>query len=272
MKKLIFLSLFLITLISCESDNTRMDKAKEKVSSFMSNLMFDNYDLMYKAYPDFKKVKSYWKLKDFKIKSCYIDEQKVVTVIGESGIKQVLFEIKKVDGNYFITKSKGLCSDFESELYKFCKKIGCIGTNSYDSEISEICGTKQFEFSRLVQKIKDNIEENVILENHTVTKNYGWLSGDVTLKNYSIFSIPGRTYSLYINYIDGQGNIVFTSKEVLNFDNIPYNQSKTIHVFESNSNSFQKIGIKLKLTSTDFIESVLAENAQGYNCSYSNNL
>jgi hypothetical protein len=180
--------------------------------------------------------------------------------------------VEKIDGKYQISKSKGLSSDFNSNLYKYCKKIGCIGLNSYDSEISIICKDKEYEFNQLVRSIKETIENNVRMENHTVTKSYGCASGNITLKNYSRFTIRGYSYNLYVNYTDNQGNTIFTSKEMLNYESIPYGQSKTINVFENNSSSFQKVGIILKIINTEFIEDIIGEHAEGTNCNYTNNL
>jgi hypothetical protein len=269
--KTIFLFGVILILSSCETKEQKINKAKDVVQTFMTNVSFDNYDVMFKLYPSFKNVKTYWKLKDFNIKNATLNEN-VITVIGNSGDNEVLFEVEKVNNEYIITKSKGLSSDFNTNLYKYCKKIGCIGTSSYDEDISKICKENEFRFNQIVNSIKDEIEEKVYLSNHTVTKNYGWASGEITLKNHSRYSIPGYSYNLYVNYTDSQGNLLFTSKEMLNYENIQYGQSKTIRVFESNSRSFQKVGVSLKITNTTFIESIVAEYAEGYNCVYSGNL
>ncbi|MBP8994458.1 MAG: hypothetical protein KBG30_11710 [Bacteroidales bacterium] len=269
--KIIFVIGLIISLLSCESNEQKINKAKDAVQSFVTNLSFDNYDEMFKVYPSFKNVQTYWKLQDFNIKNSVLNENTII-LTGSSNEREILFEVEKIDGKYIITKSKGLSSYFNSNLYKYCKKIGCIGTKSYDADISKICKENEFQFNQLVKKIKGNIEDNVWMINHTVTKKYDWASGDITIKNNSRFTIPGYSYSLYVNYTDSKGNILFTSKEISNFESIPYGQSKTIHVFESNSSSFQKVGISLKIISTNFIEQIIAEYAEGYNCTYSDNL
>lgn len=180
--------------------------------------------------------------------------------------------MEKINGKYIIQKSKGLSSDFNSNIYKYCKKIGCISENNYDAEISKICKEKRPQFNLLVEKIKKNIEENILLENHTVTQQYDWASGDITIKNTSRFTIPSFSYNLYILYSDKNENIIFTSKEIANYESIPYGQSNTVHVFEQNTNSFEKVGVSLKIINSSFIEEIIAEYAEGNNCSYSNNL
>lgn len=271
MKNILKIIALAIILSSCETKEGKINSSKEVVITFVTNLSFDNYDLMYSSYPNFRDVKTYWKLKDFNISSAALNNN-IVTVVGKSENIEVLFEVEKIDGKYIITKSKGLSSDFNSNLYKFSKKIGCIGQNNYDAEISKICKDNEFEFNQLVKTIKNKIEESVNMENHTVTKNYGWASGDITLKNYSRFTIPGYSYNLYVVYTDSKGNTLFTSKEMMNFESIPFSQSKTISVFESNSRSFQKVGINLKIINTKFIEDIIGEYAEGRNCIYDGNL
>lgn len=269
--KIIFVIGLIVSLISCETKEQKINKAKDVVDAFVTNLSFDNYDKMFEIYPSFQGVQTYWKLPNFSIKNSVLNENSI-NLTGTSNEREILFEVEKIDGKYIITKSKGLSSDFNSNLYKYCKKIGCIGTNSYDVDISKICKENKFRYNQLIKEIKENIENSVSMVNHTVTKNYGYASGDITLKNNSSFTIPGRSYNLYVNYTDSKGNLLFTSKEMLNYESIPYEQSKTIHVFESNSSSFQKVGISLKIVSTNFIEQIVAEYAEGYNCKYSDNL
>ncbi len=271
MKNILIIIAIALILSSCETREGKINRSKETVMSFVTNLSFDNYDLMYKSYPYFRDVKTYWKLKDFNITSAVLNED-VVTIVGKSENIEVLFEVKKINGIYIITRSKGLSSDFNSNLYKYSKKIGCISQNIYDVEISRISKENEFEFNQLVKTIKDRIEESVIMENHTITKSYGWARGDITLKNYSRFTIPGSSYNLYVYYTDRKGNTLFTSKQSLNFESIPFGQSKTIRVFESNSSSFQKVGVNLKIINTKFIEDIIGEYAEGRNCVYAYNL
>lgn len=271
MNKIIILSILFLSLISCETDKNKIDKSEKTVTSFISNLQFDNYDLMYKSYPTFSGVKTYWKIKDFKITNTDINE-KTIVVYGKSLNHEILFEVEKINGDYQIIKSKGLSSDFNSYLYKFCKKIGCIGTGNYDIEISKICNDNRYIFNDLVSEIKKNIENNVNMENHTVTKSYGMATGDVTIKNYSRFTIPKFSYKVYVQYSDSKGKILFKSEETLAYSTIPFEQSITFYVSEMNSRSFKKIGIEFKITDTDFIKNIIADYAKGSNCNYSNNL
>lgn len=269
--RFLILSILSLGLYSCETDKSRMDKCNEIVKTFVANLPLDNYEILYKNYPDFQKVKRYWKVNDFKITNTTIDDDKTVSVIGVSEqLGSILFNIKKVNGKYLITNSKGLASVFNTSLYKYCKKIGCIGVNDYDKDISQICSDKEDEFKSLVYRIKNDIQQNVMIQNNNLSNNYGYVTGDVTVKNYSRFSIPGRDYELYFHFLNYNGDIVFTKKEILNYESIPYGQSVTHHLFESSSGNFDKIKAELKLTSTDFIEEIIAENITGSNCQAGN--
>jgi hypothetical protein len=263
---LLLVILFTIFFISCESDKIRKEKSEEIVKSFIANLTLDNYDLLYKYYPDFQKVKRYWEIDDFKITSTTIDEDKSISIIGTSKLGNILFNLKSKDGKYIITDSKGLASVFNSPIYKYCKKIGCIGTSDYDKDISQICSDKQDDFNTLVYKVKNNIESNFTIQNNNLEINYGYVSGNVTVKNNSRFSIISRNYEIYYHFLNSSGQIVYTKKEMANYQTIPFGQSVTEHLFESNSDGFSKIKVELKIISTDFIEEIIAENIEGNNC------
>lgn len=272
MKRLLIL-IFAITLISCESEEQKIKKAENTVKSFVSNLQFDNYDKLFSFYPNFKRIETYWKLNSIIITSSNINPDESITIIGSSNNRQVLFELQRQNNQYLITNSKGLSSDYNSNIYKFCKKIGCIGASEYDADISNICKENKYKFEKLVNDLKTRIESRTVLENHTLTKSYGTLSGDITIKNYSRFTIPGHVYKIYVKYLNSKDEVIFTSNQSLsNFQSIPYNQSKTIHIFENNVKGFRKVDIQLSLTTSNFIEKIIAENVEGSNCKYSNNL
>lgn len=263
---ILLLILISILFCSCESDKTRIEKSEEIVKSFVANLALDNYDLLYKYYPEFQKVKKYWKIDDFKIISTTIDEDKSVSIIGTSKIGNILFNLENEDGKYIIKNSKGLASVFNTPIYKYCKKIGCIGTSNYDKDISQICSVKQDDFNNYVLKIKNNIESNFTIQNSNLTLNYGYVSGNATLKNNSRFSIIGSNYEIYYHFLNSNDQIVFTKKETINIETIPYGQSITKTIFETNADGFDKIKVELKIISTDFIENIIAENIEGSNC------
>ena len=254
-------------IYSCESDETKKKRAKEVVSSFITNMNFENYDETKKIYPNFQKIRSYYKLKDFTLESPIIDGDKI-NIVASTKQNQVLFIVEN-GNNFTIQKTKGLYSEFNSNLYKFCKNIGCITESSYDIEISEACENQRDIFKTAVNLVKEDIEKNVKVQNNNIEINFGSASGEISLRNNSNYTIPGFAYNIYINYTDSRGRVLLTSKENFNYDAIPYNQSKSIRIFESNAGDFERVNDNLKLTQTYFIEKIIAENAKGANCKMS---
>jgi hypothetical protein len=151
--KFIFSIGLIISLISCETKEQKISQAKDVVETFVANLSFDNYNEMFKIYPSFKDVETYWKIKNFSVSNSILNENTII-LTGTYNESEILFVIEKNDGKYRITKSKGLSSDFNSNLYKYCKRIGCIGTDSYDADVSRICKENKFEFNQLVEETK----------------------------------------------------------------------------------------------------------------------
>ena len=268
-KVLIIVTLF--SLFSCESEETKLNKSKEVVKLFASSTVFNDEEKMRLYYPNNTEIRgSYLVLKDFEIIGASLNDN-IISVIGRSQGKEISFDVKKESGKYIIIRSRGFSMFFDSNLYKYCRQIGCIKEGDYDAEISKICHENQLQFDVLVERIKNKIEEGVRLENHSV-KNDGYVHGDLTYKNYSRFSIPASTYNLYIEYLNGKGDIIFKEEEIA-YGNIHFGESKTAHIvnFDVDSRA-RKINISLKIKNTNFIEEVIAEHARGNNCTYSNNL
>ena len=275
MKFLKYGLLFSLTLIlnSCESEESQKDSCNDIVKLFIANLPLDNYDILYSHYPDFKFVKRYWKVTDFRITSTMIGEDGVISVVGISEqLGNLSFTLKKVDGKFIIINSKGLASVFDTPIYRYCKSIGCIGVKDYDKDISQICSDKEDEFNSLVFSIKSNIEENFSILNNNLSVSFGYVTGRVTLKNYSRFTIPRGTYELYYDFIDYNGDVIFTKAETLTYETIGYGQSVSFSLFENISQNFTSIRARLKLVSTGFIEKVIADNIKGENCAADSNL
>ncbi len=262
----ILTTILLAGLCSCETDESRIEKCNSVVNTFMANLPLDNYDILFKNYPNFKEIGTYWKFTDYKIENTSIDEDKSVSIICSTDRGKIFFNLEKIDNRYVIKNSKGLSSAFDTPLYKFCKKIGCLSLGDYDTDISRICGEKEAEFEQIINSAKANIESNVNIANNNLTINYGYVTGDITVKNSSRFTIPRGTYELYYHFLNSNGKVVFTKNEILNFDNIPFGQSVTHHLFQQTTGNFYKVRAEIKLTSTTFIEDIISEHIQGSNC------
>ena len=274
MRNILFFCL-LLCVIACETNEDKINKAKEVVTLFISSCNLENFEDIYTYYPASKEMDSFWKLNDFKVTNTIV-KNKVVIIIGTSGKREVYFEIKKEKENYIITKTKGLSIYLNTNLYTFCKNIGCIPSNSYDVEISKVCVENKPQFKNLVTKIKNEIESNVGLVNISANKeqmtNQVWIRGDIEYKNSSRYSIPSSTYNLYINFLDINGNILL-KKQVYFSGSISFGESNFISLFEMNINDkVEKVSVSLEITDTNFIENIIAKYAEGDNCKYLNNL
>ncbi|MEH6512956.1 MAG: hypothetical protein V7734_07630 [Maribacter arcticus] len=278
MRKILF-AITIMFLFSCETEEQKKEKAQEVVNALISNIQVDNYESIFEYYPNFKGIGTYLKYNSVEFTSTMLKSDGKVDIFGKTyNGKQLFFEVEKTDGIYKVIKSKGLSSYYDSNLYKYCKKIGCIGMNEYDTDISRICKDNEGDFNFLVNSIKDKIESKTRLESHTITRKNGgfgyyYAFGDITVKNNSRFTIPGYSYKLYVNYLDSNDNLLFTSdKSSGNFTDIGFNQSKTLNIYQDISSRFRKVNIKVKLLNTEFIEKLIAEYAEGSLCNYSNNL
>lgn len=256
----LLLLLFISVLSSCETEKNKKDKCAEIVNAFVANLPMDNYDILYKYYPNFKNVKRYWRVTDFKINTTTIDDDNRITISGSALRQNFVFILKKINGNYIIEDSKGLAAEFDSPLYRYCKKIGLINPNDYDKEISLVCNNQKEHFDQLVNAIVRNAEKNIKILNDNLANNYGYISGNVTLKNYGEIDIPNHCYELYFNFLSSNGQVLFTKKEILNFESISAGQSITYSLYEPSNGRFDKINAELRITSTKFIEEFLIEN------------
>lgn len=268
----VFIIVTLLSLFSCESEETKLNKSKEVVKLFASSTVFNDEEKMRLYYPNNTEIRgSYLVLKDFEIIGASLNDN-IISVIGRSQGREISFDVKKESGKYIIIRSRGFSMFFNSNLYKYCRQIGCIKEGDYDAEISKICHENQLQFDLLVERIKNEIEEGVRLENHSVKNDGYYISGDITYKNYSRFGIPASTYKLYIEYLNNKGDIIFKEEEIA-YGNIPFGASKTTSIANFNiASQARKINISLKIINTSFIEEVIAEHAKGNNCNYSYNL
>lgn len=269
----------LTLFFNCENEEQKKEKAQDVVKALIANLQVDNYESVYELYPSFKNLTGkYWKYKSIQITSTSLKDDGSVELFANSeNGNQLFFVLKKVDANYKISKSKGLSSYFNSNIYKYCKNIGCIGINDSDLDVDKICTDNERGFNIIVNKIKNKIQNNTVLENHTLRKNGGYgvpfyVSGDITIKNYSRFSIPAYSYDIYIKFLNNKDDVLFEYKHYNNFSNIPFNSSDTYHVMKDVDKTFKKVSIELRVLKTNFIEELVGAYAEGSRCVYDDNL
>ena len=95
---------------------------------------------------------------------------------------------------------------------------------------------------------------------HSLSNSYGYLSGDITVKNTSNTTIPAFSYDVYIVHSDNNGNTIFKEKSISNVYKIPAQGSITIMVHQPYLRGMARIGIEFKLTKTDWLESDIAND------------
>ena len=262
-----------LAFFSCRSDKDRINDAKNIVESFVKDLELENFESIKKTYPNFSSVGKYWILYQFSITETKI-ENNVVTIYGnyKKGDKEkesIMFVLKENDKNeYFIDKSKGLSAYFGKDLYEFCKKVGCLRGLETDAEIAEACKKRENFFNEMIETYTEKIESCVKLENHNVSNSYGFVSGDVTVKNNSAINIPAFSYDLYIVLLDNNYNEIFRTKSTSNVYSIPANGSLTSMINEQSNRGMAKIGVEIKITDDSFLKEQLANPPADWDCDF----
>jgi hypothetical protein len=266
MKQLLFLIFMSFTLFSCKSDKQKIEDAKQVVETFVKDIELENYTSASKIYPSFSKVGKYWILYDFKITDSKIDNEEVTTYgtykqynTREESIMFVL-EPSESDGKYYIKRTKGLSAYFGSNIYLFFKNVGCLRGLETDEEIAKACKEREVVFTSLVTQAAIAQQESVIMESHSVSNSYGYISGDITVKNTSNTTIPAFTYDIYIIFTDANGNEIYREKSISNVYQIPSHGSISVMVHQQSLRGMAKIGIEFKLTKTDWLESDIAND------------
>jgi hypothetical protein len=265
-QKLIILISLTTLLYSCKSDKSRIEDAKQVVTTFVKDLELENYESINKVYPSLNKIGKYWLLYKFEITDSKI-ENKEVTIYGKyfkgGEIEETIMFYLKVnsEGQYIIDHTKGLSGYFGTNAYKFLKNIGCLQGLETDEEIASACKKREVVFTSLVAQASKAQEESVIMENHSVVNSYGYLSGDITCKNTSDTDIPAFSYDLYVLFYDNEGNIIYTEKSpTSNVYKIPAHGAISTMVHQPYIRGMSKIGIQIKLIKTDWLEYDIANS------------
>lgn len=260
------LLLLSFSIVSCKSDKKKIEEAQQIVESFVKDLKLENYNSAIKAYPSLSKLEKYWILNDFKITDSKI-EGDFVTIYGTYKKSQnieesIMFVLRPSHENkkYYIVKTKGLSAYFGSDIYMFLKNIGCLTDLETDEDIAIYIKKREYFFTNLVQTEKNNIQNSVIMESHNVMNSYGFLMGNITVKNTTEYSIPAFTYDVYIVFTDNNDNVVYKKKSILNGSDINPYGSISVYVNEQYVIGMTKVGIEFQLTNTSWLEHNIAIN------------
>jgi hypothetical protein len=259
--------LFLTTLLySCKSDESRIEDAKNVVTTFVKDLELENYESINKINPSFNKIGQYWILYKFEITESKIENNEV-TIYGKyykrGEIEEtIMFYLKEnSDGQYIIDHSKGLSGFFGTNTYKFLKNVGCLKGLETDEEIASVCRKKETVFTGLLERAVKAQEESVIMGNNSVTNSFGYLSGDILCKNTSDIDIPAFAYDLYVLFYDSDGDIIYTEKSpASNVYKIPAHGGISTMVHQPIIRGMASFDIQIKLIKTEWLEYEIATN------------
>ena len=150
----VFIIVTLFSLFSCESEETKLNKSKEVVKLFASSTVFNDEEKMRMYYPNNTEIRgSYLVLKDFEIIGASLHDN-IISVIGRSQGREISCDVKKESGKYIIIRSRGFSMFFNSNLYKYCRQIGCIKEEDYEDVRSVLVFYNYSMFYR--------VEENII--------------------------------------------------------------------------------------------------------------
>ena len=273
MKKLVFI-FFVLVIIGCESEKQKIEKSIKSVQKLKSNLSLSNLKGAFEVYPNLKKVNGsvdIRSLNTMKITSTSITEDNIVELYAQSNYRNYVFKTKKIEGKWIVFESLGLSSFLNTNIHNYIKRIGCQSSNDIDLANNVI--RNQSDFNLIVNKIKKIIEQNIIIESQSLSNPLGrfgsnMISGDVTLKNYSIFNLPFDSYELFYILRNGNRDVI---KQRVSFPfAIPPGGTYTFMV--NNGVRANQIGIDLNIVDESFIEKVVGLAAKGNGCVYSNNL
>ena len=275
-RALVYIStLFAITCVlitSCKSDEEKIKEAEELTKTFVSNLKFKNENECYVIYPKFKGIGEYYIINNYRITSSNIKND-TITIFGKydrvsQENKELMFVIAQNNNHkYEIIASKGISAYWDSNLYKYLKGSGCFtffelfSIDEYDKDIAETCNSYKDCWNKIVDFHTAIVETVVTMSDHNVSKSYGSISGNITVKNPSDIAIPAYTYDLYIELMDNNGNVIHREKS--NYTNGFKPKSQTsINIFTDDNRLYKKIGTRLKITDRSIIENFLAKHPE----------
>jgi hypothetical protein len=263
----------LLPIFSCKTDKEKVREANEVVETFVKQIELENYSSADEIYPGFSQMGKYWILYDFNITDSKVEGDKVI-VYGkykqyDKNNESIMFvlEPSENEGTYYITSTKGLSAFFGSNIYLFLRKIRCLEGLETDQQIAEECRKREPDFQQLIQNASNKVEGSVFMESNSVSSTFGFLMGNISVKNSFSLTIPSFSYDIYLVFYNSQGEEVFREKSSSNVYNIPSGGNISVIVNQPQKRNMAKIGIEFRLTKTDWLESYLVENLSGeINC------
>ena len=274
-----FTLVFLI-FYSCKTDADRIKTASKTVELFVKDLELKNQSSLEKTYPSFNKLSKYWILSSFKINDTKI-EGKEITVYGtykksNQFEKPIMFVLVESGSNYIIIKSKGFTAYYDSEVYDFLIKMGCLTDESDDLMIQEECSKREYDYESTIEALKSDIESKASIDNSNLSSNHGYyVSGNLLVTNNSDFEIPSSSYTIYIGFINSRTQTGVDKQIVQGFNpNIQPHQTVSIPVRYVSINGGNKFGGIFTITNTVQLKKILNKTMLNLNwdCSKINDI
>lgn len=252
------------------SDKEKLEKAELAVQSFIDELNVENFNSAAEIYPDMNNISKFKVPKNFKISTSKFTskDENEIKIIGNFGnsdnIKIVQFVLSDENSdNWQITKSKGLSSYYETNLYNALKICSYFDDIESDVLIHKTCQKFEPKFDKLVEDFKKTLENSITFNPHgsNLKNSYGNIGGDIMLKNNTNITVPAFNYEIYIIFLKKNGTPVHSTKYEYNSSSIKANDLHQIRIFFMDYNAgYHKYTTSVKITDVKFIEELLTKS------------
>lgn len=243
MRKTLLLLLASALFLSC--GNKSKELSENTVRLMFNGISTDESDSILKAYPDFKKIGTYYKSDSISITetSNHGDDKMLVKVknyftngYGKKFNQDIMLFLKPTNeekSSYIVYDSKGLRSYEEDDVYKFAVKIGCIKKDdTTDQEIANKLKVANDMLTVYVLRLYSELTSKVTITRWEWESGYGGsASGKGILKNNSDYNIPKPKYK--ITYKDSNGNEITTDDGYVTYDMLNSGSSKAFTFYTS---------------------------------------
>lgn len=270
MKLLITILFAAITLLSCKrSEEEILASAEKTLLRFMDELKLQNFKSAEVIYPELTELSSYRTFTDFLINRSEVKDTTVVffgeyksPVRNETHPIQFTLQEQELD-RWIIINSKGLSPAIYQDIFSVAKRSGCLKNIESDVQIERDCKFLEQNIQNRVNELKEHIESNINFEKKgsNLSRSYGMISGEVTIQNNTIFTIPSFGYSLFITYFDRNKNLVHAEEVSLAYESISPNSLKQYSIYASStSREYNSYSTFVKLKDDSFIRRYVVEN------------
>ncbi|CAL2102746.1 protein of unknown function [Tenacibaculum sp. 190130A14a] len=258
--KRLFTSVLLIVLCSCNKGFNKSD-AELLLKNFLYELKLQNHKEAIKTYPNLKKLDSHITIENFNIENIVEEPNrfKAYVNIGDKGKERmVLFNIIRNKGHLYIESTKGLSPLFDSKIFDFAKKTGCLNINDVnDVLIEEKCNDakKVFKFNKLV--LRKHILDNIKIQNNLTKNSYGGVGGSILLGNKSKYNVPYGAYEITIDLLNENNEIVKTEQIDYLFKDIKSDSKFSQEIFSNGHSEMESSSVNFKFINDTFVDDLI---------------